>query len=116
MDPDGYTNALSRNVMSTDPPSKKDFFVNDLTGVDTPQYSSDKEEYLTSIQNAAFELFAPGKVYNNISTLRDELRHFGNKKGFVVTTDGCKLRCNKCSEPISQKIKERGKMPLFQSQ
>jgi hypothetical protein len=69
MDPDGYTNALPRNVMSTDPPSKKDYFTNDLPAVDTPYYSSEKEASLTSIENAAYELFAPGKVYTDIPYL-----------------------------------------------
>jgi hypothetical protein len=48
-------------------------------------------------------LFPPGKVYSSVKELRDELGLFGQRKGFIVTTVGCSLLCNRCDEPTSQK-------------
>jgi hypothetical protein len=70
---------------------------------DHPLYSPEQEAYLKSIEQEAATLFPSGKIFVSIKQLREELRQFGHKKGFVFATGSSKLHCTRCDEPKYRK-------------
>jgi hypothetical protein len=85
-------NVLHRDLSPTD-------HTNNPSLVGPHQYSIEQQACLLSISQEASDLFPPGKVYPNIKQLRGEVAKFGIRKGFLVTTVGSKLCCNRCPEP-----------------
>ena len=64
-----------------------------------PIYTASEAELIASIAEEARALFLAGKQFPDTATLREEVRAFGHKKGFVISHDGCKLICSRATEP-----------------
>jgi hypothetical protein len=73
-------------------------------------YSPNQESYLQSIEQEAADLFPKGKMYSSVVDMREQLRQFGCRKGFGVTTVCNKLCCTRCAEPQSDINKREKKI------
>jgi hypothetical protein len=72
------------------------------------EYSPEEEAYIKSFEEEAAALFPKRKIYPSRAKLREEVRDFADRKGFAVATDGTKICCSRCQEPLSS-AKKRGK-------
>jgi hypothetical protein len=124
MDPDGLsiftTDQNSGDDFATDAPPSGNCLANDAppndgstNDVSSPkdfQYTPDELLYLQSVEDEAYSLFPPGKIYPCPAALRDDIRSFAYKKGFEVTSDGWKILCSRCAEPLTVKSKREQRL------
>jgi hypothetical protein len=64
-------------------------------------YSESDKEYLQGIEKEGRQKFPPSTTdyYESRVSLRKEVSNWSHSKGFTVSTEGSRLRCQKYAEP-----------------
>ena len=75
-------------------------------------YTESQVQVLEALATETEGLFPIGKVYGSHLALREELRLFAHKKGFVVSSIGSKFLCTRAETPQSYRRKKERKPPV----
>ena len=75
-------------------------------------YSPHEMEVIKSIEEEAAKRFPVDKEFETLKSLRDQVKDFGRKNGFAVTSIGNKICCTRCEEPQGYKNKKMRRTPL----
>lgn len=101
-------------------PSKIRVHTTNMAAIDSNEaqpeflYSEEEKAIVVKVAQETREVFPPGRTFSSPVEIRNELRIFGNDKGFCVTSLGSSLYCTRAAQSKSyiKRMAKKSPVPL----